>query len=187
MTRRLRRVSRLSLLAAILVLAGCGGDEEVAGGAGDLPGPVPEGVRYVEPPPTALPAPDFDAELVDGTAIRGSDLWAVRPWLFVFTASYCDRCREIHGVAADAVARTDGAVALLGIAGQDDGDATDYADELDLGHPLALASERVWLSYAAREPGLVVLVAKGGKVVRGWPGGATEAELEPALDELLER
>ena len=52
-TRRPPAVSRLLLLATILVLASCGGDEEIAGGAGDLPGPVPEDVRFREPP--ALP------------------------------------------------------------------------------------------------------------------------------------
>lgn len=185
MTRRRAAASRLLLLATILVLASCGGDEEVAGGAGDLPGPVPEDVRYSEPPASALPAPDFTAELVDGTPVTGSELWRDRPVVLVFTASYCDRCREIHRAAAEAVDGHDGAVALLGVAGTDDGDAADYADELDLGHPLAVAPERVWLSYAAREPGLVVLVGKDGNVLRGWPGGATAAELEPALDGLF--
>ncbi|MGH3485329.1 MAG: TlpA family protein disulfide reductase [Nocardioidaceae bacterium] len=186
MTRRRRPASTLLLLATVLVLAACGGGGEVAGGADDLPGPVPADVEYAQPPASALAAPDFDAELVDGTAVRGSELWSARPWLFVFTASYCDRCREIHRAAAEAVAGTDGAVAMLGIAGTDDGDAADYADELDLGSPLAVASERVWLSYAAREPGLVVLVARGGKVVRGWPGGAKASELAPALQDLVE-
>ena len=185
MTRRLLRVSRLLLLAGILVLAGCGGDGEPAGGAADLPGPVPTGVEFTPAPASALPAPDFTAELVDGTPVAGRELWRERPLLLVFTASYCDRCREIHRAAAEAVDGHDGAVALLGVAGTDDGDAADYAEELDLGHPLAVASERVWLSYAAREPGLVVLVGKGGKVLRGWPGGATAVELEPALDGLF--
>jgi peroxiredoxin len=184
-TRRLPAVSRLLLLAAILVLASCGGDEGVAGGAADLPGPVPEGVQYVEPSASALPAPDFSAELVDGTPVTASELWRERPVVLVFTASYCDRCREIHRAAAEAVDGHDGAVTLLGVAGTDDADAGDYAEELELGHPLAVASERVWLSYAAREPGLVVLVGKDGKVLRGWPGGATAAELEPALDGLF--
>ncbi|MGH3071402.1 MAG: hypothetical protein ACRDNB_03910 [Gaiellaceae bacterium] len=186
MTRRRPWASRLAPLAALLVLASCGGDEEVAGGAADLAGPVPAGVAYARSPAT-LPAPDFTAELVDGTPVRAGELWAVRPYLFVFTASFCDRCREIHRAAAEAVAARDDAVGLLGIVGTDDGDAADYADELDLGQPLAVASERVWLNYAAREPGLVVLVAKGGMVVRGWPGGASAAELKKPLDELIVR
>jgi peroxiredoxin len=185
-TRRLRAASRIASLATVLVLAACGGDEEVAGGSSDLPGPVPEGARFAEPPSSALPAPPFRAELVDGTAVDAADLWAERPFLFVFTASYCDRCRDLHRAAAEAVDSFDGAAGLLGIVGADDADGgREYAEELDLGAPLAVADERVWLSYAAREPGLVVLVSRGGKVVRGWPTGATETELADALDELI--
>jgi hypothetical protein len=186
-TRRPPAVSRLLLLVGILVLAGCGGDEEPAGGAADLPGPVPAGVRYAEPPATALPAPDVRAELVDGTPVRGSELWADRPYLIVFTASFCDRCREIHRAAARAVDAQDGAAGLLGVVGDDDAGGAEYADELDLGYPVAAASDRDWRNFAAREPGLVVLVAKGGRVVRGWPSPPTEAALADALDDLIER
>jgi peroxiredoxin len=186
-TRRPPAVSRLLLLAGILVLAGCGGDEEPAGGAADLPGPVPAGVRYAEPPATALPAPDVRAELVDGTPVRGSELWADRPYLIVFTASFCDRCREIHRAAARAVDAQDGAAGLLGVVGDDDAGGAEYADELDLGYPVAAASDRDWRNFAAREPGLVVLVAKGGQVVRGWPSPPTEAALADALDDLIAR
>lgn len=185
MTRRLRTVSRL-FLAIVLVLAGCGGDEEVAGGVSDLPDPVPADVRYAEPPASALPAPDFTAELVDGTPVRGSELWDDRPYLLVFTASFCDRCREIHRAAAEAVAAQGGAAGLLGVLGDNDTGAAEYAEELDLGHPVASASERVWRNYAAREPGLVVLVAPGGKVVRGWPSPPTDGALSDALDDLIE-
>ena len=171
----------------MLLLAACGGNDEVAGGADDLPGPVPTGVEFAKPPASALPAPDFTAELVDGTAIRGSELWRERPVLLVFTASYCDRCREIHKAAAAAVDERDGAVALVGMLGEDEAaTGAEYATELDLGHPVAVADERVWLNYAAREPGLVVLVAPGGEVVRGWPAGASGAAIGAALDELIE-
>jgi len=176
----------LTVLALLLPLAGCGGDDDVAGGAADLPGPVPAGVEFAKPPASALPAPEFDAELVDGTAVRGSELWADRPVLLVFTASFCERCREIHRAAAEAVEGFGGAAGVVGMLGEDDASAgAEYADELDLGHPVAVADEKVWLSYAAREPGIVVLVSKGGKVVRGWPTGATAAELESALGDLI--
>jgi hypothetical protein len=179
--RRLR-----PLLLAVLALAACGGDDEVAGGAADLPGPVPQGVRFAAPPPSALPAPRFSGELMDGTPVDAHELWEERPFLFVFTASYCDRCREIHRTAAEAVDSFDGAAGLLGIVGEDDVSAgAEYADELDLGYPVAAADERAWLNYAAREPGLVVLVSKGGKVVRGWPNGVTLEGLRAALDELV--
>jgi peroxiredoxin len=186
-TRRLPAVSRLLLLVGILVLAGCGGDEAPAGGAADLPGPVPAGVRFAEPPATALPAPDFSAELVDGTPVRGSELWDDRPYLMVFTASFCDRCRDIHRATARAVDAQDGAAGLLGVVGDDDAGGAEYAEELDLGYPVAAASERDWRSFAAREPGLVVLVAIGGDVVRGWPSPPSEAALADALDDLIER
>lgn len=185
MTRRLRTAS--ALLATLLVLAGCGGDEEVAGGAADLPGDVPAGVDFRPAPASALPAPELDVRLVDGTPVRGGELWRDRPYLLVFTASFCDRCRDIHRAAAAAVDEQDGAAGLLGIAGVDDADAAAYADELDLGHPLALADERQWRNYAAREPGLVVLVAPGGKVVRGWPRPPADMELAAALAGLIER
>jgi hypothetical protein len=42
-------------------------------------------------------------------------------------------------------------------------------------------------NYAAREPGLVVLVSRGGKVLRGWPSGVTRVELASRLEELVER
>ena len=79
-----------------------------------------------------------------------------------------------------------GAVALLGIVPEDDaGPAVDYAKELDLGYPVAVAPERVWLDYAAREPPVIVLVSRGGKVLRGWPGGVARPVLARRLRELV--
>ena len=183
MTRR--AVLALLLLALLLPLTGCGGDDDVAGGAADLPGAVPAGVEFVDPPASAPAAPDFLVELADGTPVRASELWAERPVVLVFTASFCERCADIHRDVAAAVDEHDGAIALLGVAGSDDTGAQEYAEELDLGHPLALAGDRVWLSYAAREPALVALVSRGGKVLRGWPNGVAGDELAPRLDELL--
>ena len=184
----LHTMRRLAALAVVCVLASCGGGGEMAGGADDLPGTVPADVEFAAPPASAIPAPDFTAELVDGTQVKASDLWRDRPLVLVFTASYCERCAAIHRAAAEVVDEHDGAVGLLGIVGEDDVEGgRDYADELDLGHPVAVAGEHTWLDYAAREPGLVVLVGKGGKVLRGWPGGATTEQLRPALDDLFAR
>ena len=153
-----------------------------------FPEPFPPGSSSRRRLPSAVTAPDFSAELIDGTPLTASDLWRDRPVVLVFTASYCDRCAAIHRAAAEAVDAHDGAIGLLGVVGEDDVDGgRDYADELDLGHPLAVAGERTWLDYAAREPGLVVLVAKGGKVLRGWPGGATAEQLQTSLQELIAR
>ena len=180
---------RLFLLLASLLVAACGGGNgDVAGGADDLPQSVPMAITFAEPPPGAPAAPDFTAELLDGTPVTASDLWRVRPLVLVFTASYCDRCAELHRAAAEAVDEHDDAIGLLGIVGEDDVEGgRDYAEELDLGHPVAIANERVWLDYAAREPGLVVLVSRGGKVLRGWPGGASTEQLRSRLEELVAR
>ena len=45
----------------------------------------------------------------------------------------------------------------------------------------------MWLDYAAREPPLVAVVAPGGKILRGWPGGVEEDALRRELDALIER
>ena len=116
--------------------------------------------------------------------MRASDLWKDRPVVLVFTASWCKACRDVHRSAADVVRKHTG-VALLGLVPADDaGPAADYAKDLDLGTPLGTADDKVWLDYAAREPPVVVLIAPGGTVVRGWPGGVDEAVLDKALDDL---
>jgi hypothetical protein len=106
--------------------------------------------------------------------------------VLVFTASWCRACARMHRAAARAVDRMGGAVALLGIVPEDDRDAArGYASELDLGYPVAVEPERVWLDYAAREPPVVVLVGRGGKVLRGWPGGVGAGVLSSRLEELV--
>ena len=44
----------LLVLLAVLASPAAAANDEVAGGAGDLPGPVPAGVRFAETPPAAL-------------------------------------------------------------------------------------------------------------------------------------
>jgi thiol-disulfide isomerase/thioredoxin len=185
--RRFRSGVRSLLLGLVLVASGCaGGDDDTPGGAADLPGNVPEDVVYADPPAGAPPAPGFSAELLDGTPVSATDLWTERPLVLVFTASWCERCAELHREAAAAVDEHGDAIALLGMVAEDDaGAALDYAEELDLGHPIAVAPERVWLSYAAREPPVVVLISRGGKVLRGWPGGVAREVLARQLRDLV--
>ena len=177
--------SRLAAALAALVLAagGCGGDDETAGGAADLPPPLPETVSF-EPATGGLAAPDFTAELVDGTEVTASDLWRDRPVVLVFTASWCERCRGVHRDVARVVADHPRRRAARGRRRGRSRGAAEYADELDLDRPVGAASEQVWLDYAAREPPVVVLVGPGGKVLRGWPGGVDPAVLDEQLDAL---
>jgi thiol-disulfide isomerase/thioredoxin len=190
--RRRTLALALALGALVLVLAACSGgsadDEAVPGGAGDLPGALPENVSFPEPPASALPAPELVAELVDGTPVTGEELWADRPVVLLFTASWCERCAALHREIAAAVDEQGGAVSLLALVPEDDAEAArDYARDLGLGYPVGAAEDRMWLNYAAREPPVVVVVAQGGKVVRGWPGGVEAAVLAEAHGELVER
>jgi thiol-disulfide isomerase/thioredoxin len=174
-------------LLVLLALAACGGDDEQAhGGAEGLPGPVPAGVEFAEPDGEGVPAPDFTAELVDGTRVTASELWDDRPIVLVFTASWCEACKEVHRQVAEAVAEHDGAIGLLAVVPADDAEgARAYAEELELEHAVAVAGDDVWLDFAAREPPLVVLVGPGGAVLRGWPGGPGEGLLAEQLDALV--
>ena len=145
---------------------------------------MPAGVSFNESAGQGVQAHDFTAELMDGEPVQASELWNGRPLVLVFTASWCETCKDVHRTVAEAVARHEG-VALLGLVPDDDAEgARDYAEELDLDDPLATASDKVWLDYAAREPPVVVLVGPGGRVLRGWPGGVEAAVLERELDKL---
>lgn len=183
------------VLVAVILAAGCtsddpgnGNDEgDPHGGAGDLPGPLPEDVAFRKPPSDALAAPEFSVDLLDETPVTSDELWDDRPLVLVFTASWCDTCADVHRDATEVVDEYDGAVALLAVVREDDvGGASEYAQDLQLGHPIAVGDESVWLNYAADEPPLVVLVAPGGKVLRGWPGGVDAADLTAQLEKLYE-
>jgi thiol-disulfide isomerase/thioredoxin len=177
------RVASL-LVVAVLALAACGGDDESYGGAESLPGELPSGVEF-EPQSGGVPAPDFTTDLIDGTSVTASDLWDDRPVVLLFTASWCEACKDEHRKVAEAVEEQDGAASLLAVVPADDAEgAREYAQELELDHPVAVGNEDIWLDYAAREPPLAVLVAPGGRVLRGWPGGVDEAELQEDLDGL---
>jgi thiol-disulfide isomerase/thioredoxin len=148
---------------------------------------VPADVSFNEPAEEGVQAHDFTATLMDGEPVQASELWNHRPLVLVFTASWCQTCMDVHTTVAGVVERHEG-VALLGLVPDDDAEgARDYAAELDLGDPLATAGDKVWLDYAAREPPVVVLVAPGGKVIRGWPGGVEPAVLERELEKLSAR
>ena len=148
---------------------------------------MPAGVSFEEPAGKGVQAHDFTAELMDGETVQASELWKDRPLVLVFTASWCETCKDVHRTVAEAVERHDG-VALLGLVPDDDAEgARDYAGELDLGDPLGTAGDKVWLDYAAREPPVVVLLGPGGTVLRGWPGGVEAAVIDRELEKLTAR
>jgi peroxiredoxin len=188
-------VAAVLALGAMLLVAGCTGTDDDEGnqavshgGAGDLPGRLPDDVSFRKSPRNALAAPEFSAALLDGASVTASDLWDDRPVVLVFTASECSECAAVLREVAAVVEEHAGAVALLAVVRDDDLEgAREFAEDQQLEYPIALGSERVWLSYAAEEPPLVVLVAPGGRVLRGWPGGVDGTDLDAELDKLYKK
>ena len=184
-TRALVSGGRSLLLVLALLARGCGGEEDVPGGAADLPGPVPEGVAFRDPPAGALAAPPFS--LSCSTARRSAGRAVVEaPARARLHGQLVLALRGLHRQAAAAVDAHGDAVALLGLVPEDDaGPAVDYAKELDLGYPVAVgAGTRLARLRGTRAAG-VVLVSRGGKVLRGWPGGVARAVLARRLGELV--
>ena len=181
-------VRATAAVLAASVLASCGGGAP-RGGAGSLPGPVPSGVTFAPGDPALPPAPEFSLRLVDATPVTGADLWDTRPVVLWFFASWCTTCGEQQADLTALAERYGDSVAFLGIAGEDEPEAlAAYLDEHEVPYAVALDDDlAVWRSYAVREPPQVVVIAKGGRVVRGWPGGASRALIVETLESLVTR
>ncbi|MGH2685188.1 MAG: TlpA family protein disulfide reductase [Actinomycetota bacterium] len=182
-----RRTGGVVLTVLMAALGGCGADPR--GGADSLPGPVPTGVSFPEGDPASPPAPEFSLTLLDGTRVTGSELWRGRPVVLFFFASWCGVCAEQQADLTALTERYDDAVVFLGVAGEDEREAvTAYLDEHAVPHAAAIDPDLgVWRAYGVREPPHVVVIAKGGRVIRGWPGGTTRAVIQETLSELVDR
>ncbi|MEV1288065.1 TlpA disulfide reductase family protein [Micromonospora sp. NPDC049679] len=186
----MRRRALALLLVAAFALGGCtsGGDERraadpPAGGTATLPGPVPADLALRQPPASAPAAPTFTATLTDGTRVDVATLWADRPVVLTFVASWCTICAD-REQALSALARShQDRVVFVGVAGDEEPAALDrYLREHGVEHPVAIdGSMTVWRAYAMREPPGVVLISKGGRLLRGWPGGVDAPTLDTQL------
>jgi peroxiredoxin len=162
---------RVALAALVVVLvAGCGGGERSFSYR-----PVDRG---------APPAPDFTLPLLDGGRVRGDALWRERPAVLVFLSSWCSTCARQQPALRELADEYGGAVAFVGIAGQDEPGALEaFVERHDVGYPVGIdASLDIWRRYAVREPPAIVLVDRGGRLLRGWPGTAGADRLAVALD-----
>jgi peroxiredoxin len=181
------------LVVAVLALGACsGGDPEpapgpVAGGANTLPGPVPADLA-LRPVPTGSPsAPTFTGTLTDGTVLPVADLWAQRPVVLLFFSSWCTTCAQRQSGLSDLARTYRDRVVFVGVSGTDeDGELAGYLAEHRVEHPVVVDRDQtIWRSYAVREPPAVVIVAKGGALLRGWPGGIDAPALATQLTDLL--
>ncbi|WP_446215299.1 TlpA family protein disulfide reductase [Micromonospora sp. IBHARD004] len=196
MTRRyaVRLVAAALALGAVLTSAACFTRNEsappaapIAGGAAVLPGPVPDGLA-LRPAPTDSPrAPAVTGRLTDGSRIAFADLWADRPVVLVFFSSWCTTCAQRQDALSE-VARTHrDKVVFVGVATEDKpGDLQRYLRDHRVEYPVVSDEDGgIWRAYAVREPPAVAVVAKGGALLRGWPGGVDASTLDGKLRELV--
>jgi peroxiredoxin len=164
---------RAALAVLVLLLAGCGGDEP--------------SFSYRPVDRSAPPAPDFTLPRLDGGRLTGDALWRDRPVVLVFLSSWCSTCARQQGALRDLADEYGDAVAFAGIAGQDEPAALRaFVDRHDVRYPVGIDETLdVWRRYAVREPPAVVLVDRGGRLLRGWPGASGPGRLEAALDRLV--
>lgn len=177
-----------ALLAVVLCLAACGGAEPVKpGGATTLPGPVPSGLALRPAPPGTPSAPLFTGTLTDGTALAAADLWERRPVVLLFFSSWCTTCARRQSGLSELARGYRDRVVFVGVATEDEpAELEAYLRAHKAEFPVVVdADGTIARSYAVREPGAVVLVAKGGALLRGWPGGLDASTLDTRIRELL--
>ncbi|MCG5449642.1 TlpA family protein disulfide reductase [Micromonospora hortensis] len=187
----MRRVF-LPLVLAAALLGGCSTPEPApaptpAGGAATLPGPVPADLALRPAPGTAPAAPAFTGALTDGTPFVAAELWAQRPVVLTFFNSWCTTCASSQAALGELARSYRDRVVFVGVAGADQADEVqDYLRAHRVEYPVVLDDQQtIWRSYAVREPPTVVLVAKGGALLRGWPGGLDAPTLDRRLRELV--
>ncbi|MFU8874662.1 TlpA family protein disulfide reductase [Micromonospora sp. SL4-19] len=181
-------------LGAVLSSAACSGGDDaparkdpVAGGATALPGPVPAGLALRPAPSGALSAPAVTGRLTDGSRVAFADLWADRPVVLVFFSSWCTVCGQRQDALSELARTHRDKVVFVGVATQDKPDDLQrYLREHRVEYPIVADDDgTIWRSYAVREPPTVAVIAKGGALLRGWPGGVDAPTLDDRLRELV--
>ena len=102
---------------------------------------------------------------------------------FSFLAACATQQADLNDIAR----RRSGLVAVLGIVTEDTAaQVTAYLDQNDVPYAVAMDPESaIWQQYAVNEPPLIAVVSRGGRLVRGWPGGVSRADLEAVLDQVV--
>ncbi|MGW5577266.1 TlpA family protein disulfide reductase [Micromonospora chokoriensis] len=188
------RRALLPMVLAVALLGGCRTPEPdpaptppPVGGAAALPGPVPADLALRPAPGTAPAAPAFTGALTDGTPFAVADVWAQRPVVLTFFTSWCTTCADSQAALGELARSYRDRVVFVGVAGADQADEVqEYLRAHRVEYPVVLDDQQtISRSYAVREPPAVVLVAKGGALLRGWPGGLDAPALDQRLRELV--
>jgi cytochrome c biogenesis protein CcmG, thiol:disulfide interchange protein DsbE len=186
------RRSWLVILVGVIVVAGVAGvvaaltasDDESTGSTPTSQVSV-EGVAEV-----GDRAPDFELPALDGTGtVRLSDFRG-RPVILNFWASWCDPCRDEFPVLKQALREHAGDdLAVVGVTYKDiPSDSRAFVRKMKAGWPIG-EDERGTVGaeeYGVRALPQTFFIDADGKIVdRYFAGLTSEAELESALDKLL--
>ncbi|MEK8106305.1 TlpA disulfide reductase family protein [Micromonospora sp. M12] len=116
-----------------------------------------------------------------------AELWEQRPVVLTFFSSWCTTCAGRQAALSELARSYRDRVVFVGVAGADQADEVqEYLRAHRVEYPVVLDDQQtIWRSYAVREPPAVVLVAKGGALLRGWPGGLDAPTLDRQLRELV--
>lgn len=173
-----------TIIAAVIVvgvgaalLFTSGGDDKAATStfptlAVGIPAPDPDSTE---------PAPDFSADLFDGTTFTLAEHQAGdgRPVLLNLWASWCFPCRE-EMPAIDAVAAEHPEILFIGVAVEDDPTAAQaFAEEVAVSYTLGIdETDRVQELYPALGLPATFLISDDGRILGQLFGGASEATFE---------
>ncbi|MBB5788617.1 redoxin domain-containing protein [Jiangella mangrovi] len=157
-------------------LAGCSGSDDPASVSFALPGDVPSDVTFIDAPSDAPPAPPFELELLDDSTLDLAEQWADRPVVLVFFESFCELCSQQQAEITELSKEYQDAILFVGVGSTSSPeDAAEYMREHDITYPVGLDPDgEIFRRYGVDEPPLVALVARGGQLVRGWPGGVED-------------
>ena len=189
------RLATVLTMALTIGLAGCSGGADraapaaapPAGGAASLPGPVPVDLALRPVPAGAPAAPAVTGTLTDGTSLTVGDLWAQRPVVLTFFSSWCTTCTARQDALSELARTHRDRVVFVGVASVDEADdLQEYLRTHRVEYPVIVDDEQtIWRSYAVREPPAVAVVARGGALLRGWPGGLDAPTLDRQLRALV--
>ena len=107
--------------------------------------------------------------------------------VLLFFSSWCTTCAERQDALSELARGLRDRVVFVGVVTEDEPAELDsYLRTHRAEFPVVVDTDgTISRSYAVREPGAVVLVAKGGALLRGWPGGLDASTLDTRIRELL--
>jgi thioredoxin-like negative regulator of GroEL len=176
----LRRAAAVSVLAAVLALAGCGDGGRATGQRAGSRAASPTGPEGKVAPGFSVTAFTAGGETLDLAALR-----AKGPVVVNFFESWCSTCNHEQPDLDAAAAAYAGRVSFVGLNNRDTvEDGRGYATSHGVPYPLAHAPE-VWAAYGVPHQPVTVVIAADGRELKRWAGAVTQEQLAEVLDGAL--